>query len=376
MNNGRDGTLQAIYSAFKRTGIHLLSLHDGKYFPSGPPDDSGYFLYVSILSSFFGLEPLVTAALFFKFFTVITLVVLFIGFYCMFPRRISIFLISLFLGRLMMPLVSLNKVYFANFFASMFIPLVLLVEKKKNLNWFYKLSIVAGMATSFFDTIRLFSSLPLIVFSVLHIIFSKVFTYKQKMRACMLFFLFYQIPSLHFMYEFNRRNAFLKKQGIEIPNLGTAHLFWHNIYTGLGYLNNSEGITWNDSCAAEAALKINPEAKYPSKLYEQTIRSEILRLCKEKRYFVITTLFAKLGVIFYYFLTYFGWVGFLCSYLYPKPWYIECAFWAALAVSALPGILTIPITAYLIGFITCTMVYALYSLLWAIHQRRGSNVTY
>ena len=184
---------------------------------------------------------------------------------------------------------------------------------------------------------------------------------------CFFFIIGYLLPVYHFNYEIQRRNVFLKQNNISLPNR-ESHVFWHNIYTGFGFLQNEYGIEWKDECAIKAALAVNPQAEYPYKLYEQTIKNLLFKLCKEKRYFVLTTIFAKLGVVFYYFLIYFGWLAVLVSWFFPKPWYIELAFWSAMGVAALPGIMTIPVTAYLIGFITCTVLYGIYSILYAFNR--------
>ena len=353
-------TLYAMCQAFKETGVLLLIKQGSEYSAQTAADDNGYFLYATLLSSLFSLDPQIAANTLFGVLLYVPLFLMGTFFYKLFPTRVSLLVITLGLVRLSMPLMDLNHPYIAYFSVFLLIPSVLLFEGDKPSFWFYGVSFLAGLYCSGLDLMRSFASLPVIVFLFVYVVFRQHAIVKQKALLIGLFCVGYLVPVTYFSHLVKIRNNFLINQNLSIPERDN-HVFWHNIYTGLGYLNNSEGITWSDSCAGEAALKINPEAKYPSKLYEQTIRDEIFRLCKEKRYFMATTLFAKLGVIFYYFLIYFGWIGLLCSYFYPKPWHIELAFWAALGVSALPGILTIPVTAYLIGFITCTIVYVLHT---------------
>src|SRR5438309_650714 len=71
---------------------------------------------------------------------------------------------------------------------------------------------------------------------------------------------------------------------------------------------------------------------------------------------VMETIAAKLGVIA-------GWlvicanVGLVAAYYYPKHWAIETGCWSAMGFQALPGILTIPARAYLLGFIAFAVLY-------------------
>lgn len=366
--DGRLTTLINVYKTFKSTGIYLLTSTESSYgFPMGSTDDLGYFLYSTIFSYLIGADILVGAGFLFKGLKILFLGFMATAFYFINSSLLSIGIIIGGLLRLNMPMYYLNHVYLAYFFGSFSIVLMLLAYKKQTFNYLLTMCFFSGLISSFSENIRSFSSMPFILFFIIILLGAKAWKTKYKMLGVMIFFLGWSIPYAHFTYEAERRNNFLKLHDLKLP-YRKGHIFWHNIYTGFGFLNNKEGITWSDSSGYNTALKVKEDLVFGSSEYDSILRDEILRLSKERKYFVITTIFAKLGVVLYFFLIYFGWIGLAFSWFYPKPWYIELGFLAALGMSALPGVLTLPAVCYLMGFITCTILYAMYSAIWALDK--------
>lgn len=363
----RLSTLVTMYESFKETGMHFLTKSVIGYHPPIASDDLGYFFYTIFLAHLFDLIPLQASQLFFYLGIGVSLSIIVIAFLSMTQNYVGCGLVLLCIIRLVMPLLHLNPPYIAYLSGVSSIAIMLLADFYSSKKTFFIAAVMAGILGSIADTIRNFAILPLFIFYIIYLLFTKKISFKNKIIFIVLFCIAYSGPYFYYMHHLKKRNVFLVSQGQQVNN-NVQHVFWHNIYTGLGFLNNNENIIWNDSCAANRALEINPKAKYPSALYEQTIRDEVFRLCKENRYFVATTVFAKLGIILYFFLIYFGFIGVVCSYYYPRSWYLEFAFWAALAMSALPGVLTLPVTPYLIGFITVTILYTLYGVLYALQQ--------
>jgi len=274
---------------------------------------------------------------------------------------------------LWMPLQELNHPYVAYLLAVSVIPVILLIQRKQTTYMSIGTCFVSGIMLGIADIVRIHAALPVFVFIAVYFLGAPFLKLRMKLVALCVLAGGYMIPRLHFLYEVYKRDTFLIEHGYPVPHT-QSHLFWHNIYAGFGFVQNDYGIEWTDTCAAQAALQENVHAHYAKPLYEETVRALIFKLCREKRYFVMITLFAKIGVVIYYFLLYFGWLGLLVAYYYPKPWYIEGAFVCAMGVSALPGILTLPVTAYLIGFISCTIIYTLYSVLWAYASYKKKSV--
>ena len=370
----RIATLINMYKVLKDTGVYFLVKSSAEYHCPTASDDLGYFFYTIFLGNFLNLAPLQASQLFFYLGVAISFIIITIAFLGISKSYVGYGIVLLCMIRLTMPLLYLNPPYIAYLLASAPIAIILFADFYSSKKAFLIAAIIGGFLGSVSDEIRSFSAFPLFVFCFIYLLFNQKWPIKRKITFIVLFSLSYSIPCFHCMYHMKKRNKFLTSQGVLLTD-STRHVFWHNIYTGLGFLNNNENIIWNDTCAINRALGINSESKYPSVLYEQTIRNEIFRLCKEKRYFVATTIFAKLGVILYFFLIYFGLFGVLCSWFYPKPLRIELAFWASLGVSALPGILTLPVVAYLIGFIAITIMYTMYSSLYALKNGMLTDIS-
>ena len=305
MSLTRGERLRSMYKCFQSTGVHCLIKQQGNYQVIGCGDDLGYFLYSTIFSYYLNLDPLIGANILFYVIAAVGLFGMGICYFKMANSKFSIVVILAGLGRICMPLIGLNIVYIAYFFACLFIPLLLLVDIKKTKKNLIGISFLGGLICSFSDNIRILSSLPSVIFYLIFLIFSSKWSKKLKLLSLLFFMSGYGVLVYHFNYEIQRRNIFLKENNIPLPNREN-HVFWHNIYTGFGFLINNHGIEWKDKCSIDAALAVNPHAKYPSKLYEETIKSLLFKLLTEKTYFVMTTIFAKLGVILYFFLIYFG----------------------------------------------------------------------
>ncbi len=359
--------LKKILTTFKETGIYFLTRDINGYKIPSAADDVGYFFYCTILSNWFVLSPVQASWCFFYCTFAVSLLLIGGSFFCMATSYVEYVLVVLFLGRLAMPFRYLSHIYSIYMLPIAPLALLLYADMYFSKYVFWLSAFLVGLMGSFADNVRIFSALPLYVFVGVYLLLSVKFQKKTKLIFIVFFILGYSLPWAHYSYYLNERSRFLVKNNISM-DYNKSHVFWHNIYVGLGFLNNNENIVWSDTCGAKRALEINSKARYPSSLYEKTIKDEVFRLCREKRYFIATTIFAKIGVIFYYFLLYFGFVGLICSWFYPKSLSIELSFLVALGVSALPGILTLPVTPYLIGFITLTVMYSLFGCLYVLYK--------
>jgi hypothetical protein len=77
----------------------------------------------------------------------------------------------------------------------------------------------------------------------------------------------------------------------------TAHPFWHNVYLGLGYLPNDEGIRYRDDIALAKARQETPGVRYQSSEYEQTLRTLTLDFIRDEPGFVARSLIKKTIVV-------------------------------------------------------------------------------
>ncbi len=148
------------------------------------------------------------------------------------------------------------------------------------------------------------------------------------------------------------------------------HPTWHNVYTGLGFLNNEYGLKNTDEFAIEKVRTIDPDALYPSSAYERVVRSEVFHTIKMHPGFVLYSLMTKIGLLLL--------IGAICSgpgliaaARFPKPWPIECAFWSAMVIASLNGVLVEPRATYLLGFVALCVLYGIVSLDWKNESKAG-----
>lgn len=95
----------------------------------------------------------------------------------------------------------------------------------------------------------------------------------------------YQSPSL----VFRARDAVYH---LTASNTMEQHGIWHNIYLGLGVVDNDFGISWNDSVAFEHAQRINPKVVWGTTEYYETLRGAYFKLVLEHP-LSVTTIYAK-----------------------------------------------------------------------------------
>jgi hypothetical protein len=152
----------------------------------------------------------------------------------------------------------------------------------------------------------------------------------------------------------------------------TAHVFWHNLYIGLGFQPNDHAIKWSDTVAAEAALRERPDATYLSAEYEPTVRTLYFRILTDQPGFVIGG-FAKKAMVT---IDHLKVALAMLAILIP----VMLLFGAqrqrmrryllltvpALAIALLPPVLTIPAPSYASGWIATVRLLELLALGWLV----------
>lgn len=119
------------------------------------------------------------------------------------------------------------------------------------------------------------------------------------------------------------------------------HLFWHNVYFSLGYLDYPYGIEQSNTYSVKKALSINPKVVLYSSAYEDLLKQETFKVIKTHPIFVMNTLAAKFGVCLMYFLI-FSNIGILLALYYRKGYAFDLPFAAGIAFNMLFGILVTP----------------------------------
>lgn len=258
-----------------------------------------------------------------------------------------------------------SDVYVTYFFTVSFFPWVLVLLEKKRYRTLIIYSFLLGLIVEYGNFVRSFSGFPLLVGVSIAIICSL-----KNSRKTVLFlgclFLGMMLVNIHIQSMINQRNSYLQDQRYVFEKDNIQHTFWHNIYMGLGFITNNKTLYFSDACSAKKVKQVNPTAGYLKPEYETVLRNEVLKLCLCSPHYVLRVFFAKLGVLIYYLLLFTN-VGLLAAYYRPKPLYIELSYWGMMCISALPGILTIPNTLYLLGFISVAVLYGIHSIVHALN---------
>jgi hypothetical protein len=165
------------------------------------------------------------------------------------------------------------------------------------------------------------------------------------------------VPVLTFQHNLiNHRNQILAGYGDTAGSVD-SHPVWHAIYVGLGFVPNSEVSKFSDTVAMNKARSIDPTVRYTSARYESILRSEVLRIAREKPSVLVENLAAKAAT-----------VGVLALVLlFPsrrflfrqgQVLWLDAAFAGAIAVSSMNAILVAPKAAYLLTFFCLTFLYS------------------
>ena len=144
----------------------------------------------------------------------------------------------------------------------------------------------------------------------------------------------------------------------------SRHLFWATLYAGFGFLKylNVDNISFEDSCVADRVQQKRPDVSPLQTIeFEKVVKQEVMDLIKNQHFFVLVTLFAKLGVLFFYLLKYAN-LGFLALFFVRRIWWHELAWVFCLGLSALFPLMTLPQSNYTLSFITCSTLFGMINL--------------
>ncbi len=175
------------------------------------------------------------------------------------------------------------------------------------------------------------------------------------------------LPLLYSQFPLHERDRFLLLHQTDYSPTVNRHLFWHTTYLGLSYLTNPYVPAWRDSDAVAYVQTISPTAIYAGPQYESILRERVKQIALQDHRFLLQTAAAKLGVIASLLLLCAN-VGIPASILRPKRRGVELAFWLAMIVAGLPGVLAIPLPQYLVGMLVLALYYCCYSVVWYVES--------
>lgn len=220
---------------------------------------------------------------------------------------------------------------------------------------FFVLGIILGIA----QWVRSQSAVPVVIFAMILFGFSSLkSTWKILLIIVMLIGI--AMPLTYANILRHRRNAFLAAQTSNFQPALDHHLLWHTVYVGLGYLNNPYVSGWKDVVAADYVQSVSPSPMivYGGEEYENILKWRVLNIIKNHPQFIFYTLAAKSGVLISFLV--------LCMNISMINMISQCrqavevAFVTAIAYSAIPGLIAIPVPQYVITMIVLSLCY------WAI----------
>lgn len=188
---------------------------------------------------------------------------------------------------------------------------------------------------------------------------------RRKAALIMLVSLGFLAPTLYFSRVIARRDAFLQSMYSSYVPTGAHHVFWHTAYIGFGFLQGPYGIQYLDENAIAKVKSIDPTLELGSPGYERVLRREVWRFVKGHPWFTMYTLAAKFGVLIVYVLVSAN-AGAIAALKFPKRPIIDVTFAIALAFTAAPGVVAVPVPKYVLGLIALSMLWGVISIDHAI----------
>jgi|SRR5579859_568291 len=368
--------LSRTLEGYKLTSIPFIEYHENTFSPCITADDIGIYYFIPKIACFFQLPIEQAIVLFFNSIALISCVLGIIGFFLLYKGWLERTIAALGLIALTLFVCSITLDVYRVFHA-VAVPVVpwslYFCQKKYSSRFFYLFMVLSGSAVSLAHYIRLHSGTAVIIFIGLLLVAHPYLTYYRKMMLISLLGLGFILPMGYFHYVYSCHVDYVAQHFPGQQADQEQHVFWHQVYIGFGFLSNDLGISFADRVAHNKALTVNPLVTYPSQESEQILKHEVMKLIRTQKYFTFITWGAKVGVLLFFLLV-FANIGLLVAFLYPKRWYIDCAFAAALGFNSLFAIFTIPYFLYCLGFITFAALYGIVSLNYGIEHGLVKNI--
>ena len=362
---GRYAHLVNCLAGYKKTGVSLIECNGSALMPSFAADDLGIYILIPKLAHVLHCSIDTAISIFFNGILFGSFLAGLAAFFLLYrswlSRIISFFCLS---SLVLFSFFKVGDVYVLYVSSALaLIPWTLYFLTTNNFIAFSFFNFFAGIYIGFAHYCRSFSSLATLLCILVLIACSRiVLARKIFLLISMLFGL--SASMFYVTSEYNRYVLYVKNNFPEYSVSQNGHVFWHTVFCGFGFLNfnNKDNIQWNDTCGEQRALSIDSEATIDkTERYEAVLKNEVITILKKQPLFFIFTVWAKIGVLLLYFLL-FAHVGILAAFLFPSPWYINLAFFVALACSALFPIVAIPTYTYSLGFMVFTVLWSVISI--------------
>jgi len=366
--------IQAAYEGLLKTGYSLIGFKDNLLAPLLTGDDLGIYIIIPRLAVFFGCSIDVATKIFFFGLLYIPFCVATVIFLFYFESWIERIFGVIGLALITRVAYGLGDVYLAFYAAAMIqIPFSLWFFKSKRA-WYGATGFFGGILSGLLHIIRSYSFVAGIIFFSMLLVVSKNSLKRTLYLVASFFFAFsVSIALVQMMHNSSMKFA---KENLNADKVENAHVFWHQVYIGFGFLEwgNKNEISYSDEVAAQKVLEIDPTVRYCSAEYEQILKNETINLLINQWKFFIITLFAKLGVLIYFFVKFCN-LGMIAAIFFPSKRYIDCAFLGALCFNAIPCLIALPFPEYALGFITCAALFGIININNALRYMQKNTLS-
>ena len=354
---------------YVQTGVSLLQQYEGRLYPAITADDIGMYCIIPKIVHYFGISLNSAIAYFYNGLLFGSLMLGIVGFMLLFrswTARAASIIGLLMLTKFVSEPMDVYRIAGTVIMGT--VPLLLyFVQRNIKSKWFYPFLLYAGLYSGLAHYVRIHSGTPVAILVLVLILFSKTTALSKRIIIIATFAAGFAGSSAYFMYEWHKHVTYVQEKIPDARVDSGAHVFWHQIYIGFGFIENDKDIRYDDHVADMKVQSIRPNTPYPCSASEAILKNEVIKLMKEDYFFVLRTLGAKLGVIFLLFLL-FANFGVIATILYPKDWFVELAFLLSLGFSSIPGILTIPHHMYLLGFVAIATMYGIFSIGYSLEH--------
>lgn len=354
----RADQLERTYTGLVETNHLLVQSFNGRLSPAGVSDDIGLYLFAPPLARALGINPVDAASWLLIAMLVVGACVGILGWLLTLktnPARLASVAAYAVLGALGL---KFGDVYVASVAAVLaVVPWTLwLWSRPPRVATTVAIAAPLGIWIGQSNLVRAHSGTTVLVFLVVGTLLLRGArpNWKAAMIAAVLGGLLLTTAASYGVVQ--SRNAFLSQREDVLIVERAGHPFWHTVYIGLGYLSNQHGITYLDENAIEKVRERDRDIVYLSEEYEATLRQEVVSLALRDPRFVLSTVFAKAGVLEGIFLLLAGWAV-RPALRRRKPHWVDLAFFASMFFAALPAIVAVPHIEYITGYIAVVLLW-------------------
>lgn len=358
----RHTALERTLIGYDTTKIPLIESIDSSMYPAGFTDDPGIYYFIPSIAHWLNIPINQAIHLFFyALFGIalsVTALCLILQFRTLLPRTVA-----------MMGLLSLTALMSMKGFVDVYIiahctvfTMVPLFMFKNYTSWARTLILGGcGLLIGYSNLTRTHAGTGVLLFILLWLALHQSLSKKDKLIGLITLACGICIPYTHFHKLIQARDAYLAAHNPSYRPLPHSHPKWHSIYIGLGFIDNPYGITYLDEVAIDKVKSIDPSVSYCSPEYETILKHQCLQLLKKNPLFIVKNVLRKSYEILIQLLLW-GNLGLLILF-YMKPSIHQVApFVLSIAFYCLPGILTIPISSYILGAISMTAILMIHTI--------------